>query len=147
MAVYEAPADDIQAIRALIERQFGSLSWKRGSTGDWSTFQVDFFPDAVLYPAARPAKRQSVIEFIDRMRGLADTKLHSFDETVLGIDVQVFGSVAIAAAAGEMVENEATKTRAVEMLLLVKTEDAWKIVAQAWDTEQPDRPLPKKLTR
>lgn len=57
MAADEAASDDVQAIRALIERQFGSLSWSRGSTGDWSTFEADFFPDAALYPSARPAKR------------------------------------------------------------------------------------------
>lgn len=44
-----------------------------------------------------------------------------------------------------MVENEAAQTRAVEMLLLVKGDDQWQIVAQAWDTEQPGRPLPDRL--
>lgn len=140
-----SPAEDAAAIQALIERQFRSLSWPRGGTGDWAEFAVDFFPEAALYPASRPPKPQSVAEFVERMSGLAGTKLHSFRETVLGVNVQVFGNVAVAAAAGEIVENETTRTRAVEMLLLVKTEGAWKIAAQAWDTETPDRPLPAGL--
>ena len=65
--------------------------------------------------------------------------------TVLGVDIRVFGNVAVATATGEILENEATQTRAVEMLLLVKDEDEWKIVAQAGDTEQPGRPLPRRL--
>lgn len=71
----ERAADDIRAIRALIERQFDSLSWSGESTGDWSSFEADFFPGASLFPAARPTKRQSVAEFVDRMRSLAETKL------------------------------------------------------------------------
>lgn len=44
-----------------------------------------------------------------------------------------------------MLENGTARTRVVEMLLLVKDENAWKIVAQGWDTERPGRPLPKRL--
>jgi hypothetical protein len=139
-------ADDVRAIEALVERQFASLSWPDGGTGDWDGFAADFLADAALYPAARPARRQSVAEFVERMRGLAGSELRSFDETVLGVDVQVFGNVAVAVAAGELVENDTVRTRAVEMLLLVKTGDAWRIVAQAWDTETPGRPLPARLS-
>lgn len=137
--------DEVRAIKALVERQFRSLSWTHGSGGDWDAFAADFFPDAALYPAARPAGKQSVAEFVERMRGQAEAKLWSFQEKVLGVDVRVFGSVALAAAAGEMIENDATQTRAVEMLLLVKNEGEWKIVAQAWDTEKPNLSLPTKL--
>jgi hypothetical protein len=79
------------------------------------------------------------------MKGLAGTKLHSFHETVLGTEVQVFGNVAVAVAACEMRENDAEVNRGVEMLLLVKDEGAWRIVAHAWDTETPTRPIPPNL--
>jgi len=49
-------------------------------------FATDFFPEASLYPAARPGKRQTVDGFVERMKGLAGTKLRCFHEVVLGTD-------------------------------------------------------------
>jgi hypothetical protein len=61
-------SDDVQSIEALIARQFASLDWTPGVAADWTTFANDFFPGASLYPSARPAKRQSVEAFIERMK-------------------------------------------------------------------------------
>jgi hypothetical protein len=76
--------DDIRAIEALVERQFASLAWQPGTSADWSAFVADFFPGASLYPSARPAKRQGVEAFVERMKGLAGTELRSFHECALG---------------------------------------------------------------
>jgi len=64
---------------------------------------------------------------------------------LLGSEIRVFGNVAIAAAGCEITENGANVSRSVEMLLLVKDQDAGKIVAQAWDTENPSKPIPRAL--
>jgi hypothetical protein len=37
-------------------------------------------------------------------------------------------------------------SRGVEMLLLVRDEGQWRIVSQAWDTENPSKPIPASLT-
>ena len=137
--------DDLRAIEALVARQFASLSWAPGESADWAAFAADFLPDASLYPAARPARRQTTAAFVERMKGLAGTKLRSFKEGVLGTEVRVFGNVAVALAACEMTENDAEVNRSVEMLLLVKTEGAWRIACQAWDAEGPSRPIPSHL--
>ena len=108
-------------------------------------FAADFFPEASLYPAARPAKRQTVEAFIERMKGLAGTKLRSLQEAVLGTEIHVFGNVAVAVAACEMTENGAEVNRGVEMLLLIKNEGAWRIVSQAWDMESPSKRIPVQL--
>jgi hypothetical protein len=110
--------DDVQAIEALI---------------------------ASLYPAGRPAKRQSIEAFAERMKGLGQTHVRSFQESVLGTEVRVFGNVAVAVAACEMTENLAEVSRGVEMLLLVKNDSARQIVSQAWDRETPDNPIPPDL--
>ena len=140
-----ADEDDFQAIQAIIARQFGSLNWALGRSADWEIFAADFLPGAVLYPAARPAKPQTVSAFLERMKTVASTTLWAFKETVLGTNIRVFGNVAIAAAACEMTENDANVNRGVEMLLLVKNEGKWQIASQAWDTESPLRPLPADL--
>jgi hypothetical protein len=101
--------------------------------------------EATLFPSKRPAKPQTVESFIARMQGLVGTPLRSFRERVLGTDIRVFGNVAVAIAACEHTENEETKSRGVEMLLLVKDDGAWKIVAQAWDTERPSAAIPADL--
>jgi hypothetical protein len=139
--------DDVPAIRALVERQFASLAWSPDRPADWAAFAADFDPAASLYPAARPAKRQSVEAFVGRMQGLASTTLRSLHESVLGIEVRQFGNVAVAVVACELTENESTLSRTVEMLLLVKCEGAWRIVAQAWDAESPANPIPPQLLR
>jgi hypothetical protein len=125
--------NDIKAIETLIRRQFASLSWSSRSAADWATFVADFFPDATLYPAARPASPLTVTAFVDRMKGLSQTTLRSFCETVLGTKIHVFANIAVAISAAEMTENDADANRNVEMMLLVKSEGAWRIVAQAWD--------------
>src|SRR5262245_53265348 len=134
--------DDIKAIEALVARQLVSLRWKSGGTGDWAASAADFLPGAALYPAARPAQAQSVPAFVERMQGLAQTSLRSFHETGLGTKVHVFGNVAVAIAAAEMTENETMTNRNVEMMLLVKSEGAWRIVAQAWDRATDASPIP-----
>jgi Domain of unknown function (DUF4440) len=136
--------DDRRAIEAIIERQFASLGWSPGRSADWQAFAADFFPDASLYPAARPARRQTVEAFVERMKGLG-TKLRSFKETVLGTEIHIFGNVAVALAGCEITENEAEVSRGVEALLLVKDEGAWRIVSQAWDTEGDAKPIPQHL--
>ena len=139
--------DDGKAIRDLIARQFGSLNWRRGTSGDWNAFTSDFLPGAPLYAAARPVKAQSAQDFVARMKGLAETKLRSFAETVLEVEVRIFGNIAVAIAGCEITENDADVNRGVEMLLLVKDTGAWRIAAQAWDTERDGRRLPADLLK
>ena len=141
----DGQSGDVRAIEALIARQFASLGWAPGTPADWGAFAADFLPGAPLYPAARPVKRQTAEAFVERMKGLAGTKLRSFRERVLGTEVRVFGDVAVALAACEITENEAEVSRGVEMLLLVKDDGAWRIAAQAWDTEGPSKRIPPHL--
>jgi ketosteroid isomerase-like protein len=127
--------EDHKAIEAIIGRQFGSLNWTPHKPADWSAFVADFLPGASLYPAARPAKRQTPEEFVARMKGLAESKLLSFKEDVLGRQIQVFGNVAIVAAGCQFTENGKDVNRGVEMMLLIKEDGKWRIAAQGWDTE------------
>jgi len=94
--------DDHEAIRAIIDRQFGNLNWSPTTPAKWSAFVEDFLPAALLYPAARPTNPQKPQDFVERMKGLAANELHTFKETVLGHDIRVFGNIAIAAAVCEI---------------------------------------------
>jgi Domain of unknown function (DUF4440) len=135
---------DRRAIEAIVERQFASLGWSPSRSADWRAFAADFFPEASLYPAARPARRQTVDAFVERMKRLG-TKLGSFRESVLGTEIHIFGNVAVALAGCEITENDAEVSRGVEALLLIKDEGTWRIVSQAWDTEGEARPIPEHL--
>ena len=81
------------------------------------------------------------------MKGLTGTKLRSFAEAVLGVEVRIFGNMAVAIAGCEITENDADVNRGVEMFLLVKDTGAWRIAAQAWDTERDGRRLPADLLK
>jgi ketosteroid isomerase-like protein len=137
--------DDVEAIEAIVSRQFASLNWTNASPADWEAFAADFSPDATLYPAARPARPQTIQAFVERMKGISQTTLRSFHEAVLGTKVHVFGNVAVAIAAAELTENDKDTNRTVEMMLLVKSEGTWRIVCQAWDRATPSNPVPGEL--
>jgi hypothetical protein len=138
---------DLEEIRALVSRQFSSLSWTEGGTPDWSAFLEDFHSNAVLFPAARPARSQSSDQFAERMKGLVGSTLRSFDEQVLGSFVRVYGNVAVAVVACESTKNAAEHNRNVEMMLLVREAGRWRIAAQAWDKEAADDPITPQIWR
>jgi hypothetical protein len=90
----------LRAIQAVIARQFRSLNWTPQTSGDWKTFAADFFPSAVLYPAARPVRRQMPEEFVERMKGLAASKLRSFAEAALVATPRVSEMMSLRSRAG-----------------------------------------------
>lgn len=71
--------------------------------------------------------------------------LERFVEHMLGLEIRVFGHVAVALAGCEMHENERTVTRDVSAFLLLKDGGHWRIAAQGWDRERADLPLPPAL--
>ncbi len=138
--------DDVSLIKGIVDTQFRSLAWTRNEDPNWVAFAQGFLPDARLFPAARPVRSQTIGQFMDRMKGLrAEGKLVSFQETPLGCAVRVFGNVAVAFAACEMLENGSTVTRDVSAIVLVRDTGAWRIVAQAWDVETESNRVPGDL--
>ena len=139
--------DDKTVIVQLITKQFTSLQWESGDDADWADFAETFIADAPLYPAARPAKAMTVNAFKARMQRLAaQGTLRTFSERPLGVQVQVFGNVAVAFAGCEMTENGETLTRDASAFLLLRSEEKWLIAAQAWDVENQTNPLPLELS-
>jgi len=140
--------DDASQIKEIVAAQFRSLAWGGGAEPDWEAFARGFLADARLYPAARPARPQTIEEFIDRMKRLrTEGRLASFRETLLGCTVQVFGNVAVAFAACEMLENDSTVSRDVSAIVLVRDPTGWRIAAQAWDMEIGANRIPDELRR
>ena len=137
--------DDETAIRALIGAHFESLTWTPTTGADWDTFAADFLPDASLFPAARPAQARTLDGFIERMNGVAQGSLRSFEEHTLGMRVLAFGNVAVVLAASEMLENGTDVNHDVSAYLLVKSEGEWRIAAHAWDQASEEMPVPESL--
>jgi hypothetical protein len=81
------------------------------------------------------------------MKELAKSKLRSFKEDVLGHQIRVFGNVAVAVAGCQITENGKEINRGVEMMLLIKEEGTWRIVAQAWDIESDLKKMPIDLLK
>ena len=144
MAVIDE-SDNTRAIRTLIGAHFRGLRWTATTRPDWGAFTADFLSDASLFPAARPARRQTLEAFIARMNGVAQGALRSFEEKTLGMEILVFGNVAVVLAASEMVENGTETNHDVSGYLLVKDEGKWRIAAHAWDHASKQRPVPEHL--
>lgn len=137
---------DERAIRALLRRQFETLCWGAGERPDYTPVLADFTADAVLYASRRPATSQTAAAFCARLEDLrVDGALASFQERMLGATVQIFGNVAVALSACEMIENVHTTTRDVSGFLLLKDDGRWRIAAQAWDMARDDLPIPPML--
>ncbi len=145
MAVSDDTDDDVRAIEALIGAHFDALRWSPGTRPDWAKFAADFLPDASLFPAARPARRQTLDAFITRMDGVAKGALRSFEERTLGMQTLVFGNVAVVLAASEMSENGTEVNHDVSGYLLLKDGGRWRIAAHAWDKAGDQRPVPEHL--
>ena len=137
--------DDESAIRTLIGAHFDGLKWTPETQPDWESFSADFLPDARLFPATRPVQVKTVAEFIERMNGVAQGSLHTFEEHTLGMKVMVFGNVAVVLAASEMLENEMEVNHDVSGYLLIKSEGKWSITAHAWDKASETMPVPEDL--
>ncbi len=136
---------DENTIRNLIGAHFQGLKWTPTTQADWTTFAADFLPDASLFPAARPARAKTLDAFVERMNGVAQGSLRSFEERTLGMQVLVFGSVAVVLAASEMVENGVEVNHDVSGYLLVKDASEWRIAAHAWDQASDRMPVPEHL--
>ena len=76
---------------------------------------------------------------------LAAGPLHTFEEHTLGMNIQIFGNIAVVLAASEMLENETETNQDVSGYLLVKDEGTWSIAAHAWDQASEEKPVPKAL--
>ena len=61
------------------------------------------------------------------------------------MNIQIFGNIAVALAASEMLENETETNQDVSGYLLVKDEGTWGIAAHAWDQASEGKPVPKAL--
>jgi hypothetical protein len=139
--------EDEAAIRSIIAVQFQCMDWEPGRPADWTRFGSLFFPDTTLIPAARPAKRQTIDAFMERMKRLeANGSVRSFRERMLGSNIHIYGNVAVAVAACEMIENGQQITRDVSCILFIRDGGEWKIAAQAWDLETPTQPIPPELS-
>ena len=141
----EAQEADYEAIRQIVLRQFEALSWNDEQAPDWHGFAQDFLPGARLHPAARPLKPQQTGEFIARMQALAAGSLATLDEACEGIEILLYGNIAVAMSVCRLVENGAEASRNIEAMLLVKENGRWLIASQAWDSEQAGLPLPGQL--
>ena len=138
---YTKQALDIQAIKAVIERQFASASWNAYKQPDWDGFVAVFHQDATLFSADQLAAAQTSQDFAARLQEQAKTTRRTFQETALKSDVFVSGNIATAIVDCENIANGYEIHRTIEMLLLVKNADGWKIVSQAWDQARPVEPV------
>ncbi|MGW8182015.1 MAG: nuclear transport factor 2 family protein [bacterium] len=137
--------DDEEAVRSLILHHFRGMKWDSETKPDWDDFTSDFHPAAILVPAARPASPKSVEQFVDRMNGVAEAILDSFEEWTLGMRVLRFGNVAVVLAASEMLENQEETNYDISGYLLIKDAGRWQILAHAWDKASDDAPVPEEL--
>ena len=90
---------------------------------------------------------QTVAEFVERMQGVSLGDLKSFEQSMIGAEVHVFGKIAIAFGVCRNLENGVSEVRGVEAYLLVMEDQGWRIAAQDWDTEPEGKTIPQQYLR
>ncbi len=138
---YQDQALDIQAIKSVIEKQFASASWNSYKQPDWDGFQSVFHKNATLYAADQHGSAVTSQDFMQRLKEQSKTTRRTLQETALKVDAFVSGNIATAIVDCENIANGHEVHRTIEMLLLVKNYDGWKIVSQAWDKARPVEPV------
>lgn len=139
-------SEDERAIRALIADGFDAISWSPDTPPDWGRFFGPYLDGAAMVPSARPAGFTDPASFRERMTGQREGgAMTRFEEAMLGCEVRVFGSIAVASASFEMSVNGGAPSRGVNMYLCVKDAGSWKIAAVAWDNESDAVPIPDAL--
>jgi hypothetical protein len=106
--------------------------------------KIHGLPSAFLSEPA-PRSHRDVEPWMNMLE--AEGKLKTFHETMLGTSIQVFGKVAVALGACEMLENGEDVTRDVGAFLFVNDGGEWRIAGQAWDLETEDNPIPAHLRK
>ena len=71
--------------------------------------------------------------------------MHSFEEKTLGMQVFVFGNIAVVWAASEMLENGTDVNHDISGYLVLKDEGKWRIAAHAWEKATEQKPVPEQL--
>jgi ketosteroid isomerase-like protein len=143
----EHDTHDVSEIQAVIEQLFSAISWNPGKAPDWETFRSLCLDDALLVPAARPARPTALAPFIQRMDEQRNGgQLSDFQERVLAHDVGVFGNVAVARSSFATSINQGTEARGVNAFMLIKDGGSWRIAAMSWDNESEDHPVPADFT-
>ncbi len=69
----------------------------------------------------------------------------TLNKTTLGMQILVFGNVAVVLAASRMLENDTEVNHDVSGYLLVKSDGTWRIAAHAWDHATEQNPVPENL--
>ena len=136
---------DEDEIRELIGRHFEAMRWNEATGPDWDRFRSDFHSGATLCGAARPAQIRSLDEFINRMESVARVNLKSFEEHTQGMQILIFGNIAVVLAMSELLEDGADVSHDISGYLLVKSEGRWSIMAHAWDQAGENNPVPDEL--
>ena len=72
------------------------MTWTEEREADWLAFAADFLADAPLFPASRPVEGRSVPNFLTRMKALPSEGLTSFEQSLGGTKIMLFGNVAVA---------------------------------------------------
>lgn len=140
------PEDDVAAIRGLLADGFAAISWSPTTPPDWARFFGSYIKGATLFPAARPVVPTAPEPFRIRMdEQRAGGSMIDFEETMLGSEIRVFGKIAVATAAFRARVNKTGEGAGVNMYLLVKEGDGWRIAAVAWDNASDQNPIPASL--
>jgi len=143
----QSKPEDVQAVGAVIDAYYASISGPKGQPRDWERFSSLFMPDArFILPRVVDGKvvpmSLSPQEFIDMNRKYFERG--GYYETDIHRDIDAFGHIAQVFSTYESrraLTEPLPYSRGINSFQLLNTGDRWWITTIIWDTEQPDTNL------
>ena len=147
-------AQETQAVNALIDALYASVSFEPGQTPDWDRVRSFFLPEAVVVFAPRgdtPTQVMDLDAFIQDFQTFYDDRdiaTRGFRETVAAREVVVYGNTAHAFVVFEPrigPDWEGPTTPGVDSLALVRVGDGWRVAAITTQFSSRELPIPERL--
>jgi len=131
---------------------YKAITFEAEQVPDWALFRSLFIPDARLARVTKEGVNEWDVEgFISNFQErIEKATITSFYEGEIKRKIHVYGGIAQVLSVYTKGVNQKDKEkliRGVNLIQMIYHDGRWWIVSLIWQDEQPDLPIPKKLTR
>lgn len=143
------PKADEARLRGVIDDLYEAFDWDPGGQPDWDTQRELYLEDAIFVSRGRVQDRTAFLQSFSawvRRGEYAETGLY---ERILSVRLDLFGGVAHAWVSFEahLPGEDEVRTRGLDSLQFVDTEDGWRLVSFTTQYEGEELELPSRFRR
>jgi len=136
----------------VVEELYRLVTIEKGSTGDWDKVRALFIEEAVI--VLRTSREATTVFTLDGfvedfVRFVTDYNIKEtgFKETILNMKPWVYGDMAHITVVyeAEIPDSPIPSNKGIDIFLLIRKEDQWKVAAITNEVPTSDNPIPPEL--